>query len=247
MRAALLGRRVGVQHRGRPLALLGSSLSSSASASASASAGDRHVLFEESATVPGLGILTLHRPLARNALSEEMGESIIATCAELNERPPSDIRSLLIVGAGKAFSAGRDLKLSKLHTTAPQRSKYMRLALDSVLAIAGLKMPTVACIHGAAFGWGLEICLACDVRVSFKEATLCLPEASLGKLHYWNPLSSEREISTRLFLTRPIHQAFFQELAGQSYSPALWGPPSPRSLFTQAVALAGRRPASLEL
>ncbi len=64
--------------------------------------------------------------------------------------------------------------------TLEQRERYMKLALDSVLAIGRLPVPTIAAMAGPAFGWGLELALACDLRVATRDATLCLPETSLG-------------------------------------------------------------------
>lgn len=69
---------------------------------------------------------------------------------------------------------------SKLHVTLAQRDRYMKLALDSVLAVGRLPVPTIAAVAGSAFGWGVELALACDLRIAAKDATLCLPETSLG-------------------------------------------------------------------
>ncbi|KAM3577142.1 hypothetical protein VYU27_001059 [Nannochloropsis oceanica] len=128
----------------------------------------------------GVATITLDRPHRLNALSEEMGESLMRLCEYLTEAPADKVRACIVTGGSRAFSTGRDLKASKLHTTLAQRERYMKLALDSVLAVQRLPLPTIAALSGPAFGWGLELALACDLRVSSPSSLLCLPETSLG-------------------------------------------------------------------
>jgi enoyl-CoA hydratase/carnithine racemase len=86
----------------------------------------------------------------------------------------------VITGAGdKAFSTGRDLRASKEHTQS-QADEYMQAAISSVLAVRALPLPTIAAINGHAYGWGLELALACDFRFADEKAILCFPETSLG-------------------------------------------------------------------
>merc|ERR1712217_584803 len=56
----------------------------------------------------------------------------------------------------------------------------MACALDSVLAVKRLKVPTIAAVVGPAFGWGLELAAACDIRFFDADATVCFPETGLG-------------------------------------------------------------------
>lgn len=190
----------------------------------------------------GIATITLDRPHRLNALSEDMGESLMRLCEYLTAAPADKVRACIVTGGPRAFSTGRDLKDSKLHTTLAQREKYMKLALESVLAVHRLvrpmreggdrdrwcavggmstptlshvtlhslrffprpsrafhlpilinrplpyslppsphqPLPTIAALSGPAFGWGLELALACDVRISSPSSLLCLPETSLG-------------------------------------------------------------------
>ncbi len=128
----------------------------------------------------GIATITLDRPHRLNALSEGMAESLLKLCDYLAAAPADKVRVCVLHGGARAFSTGRDLKDSKLHTTLAQRERYMKLALDSVLAVNRLPLPTVAAMSGPAFGWGLELALGCDLRVVAPQATLCLPETSLG-------------------------------------------------------------------
>eukprot|EP00009_Paramoeba_aestuarina_P003973 CAMPEP_0201523522 /NCGR_PEP_ID=MMETSP0161_2-20130828/20193_1 /ASSEMBLY_ACC=CAM_ASM_000251 /TAXON_ID=180227 /ORGANISM="Neoparamoeba aestuarina, Strain SoJaBio B1-5/56/2" /LENGTH=221 /DNA_ID=CAMNT_0047922673 /DNA_START=249 /DNA_END=914 /DNA_ORIENTATION=- len=95
------------------------------------------------------------------------------------QNPPEGLRVLVVTGEGGVFSSGRDLKASLQHTPS-ETEEYMKIAADSVGALRDCKIPTIASIQGAAFGWGLELALACDLRVVKSDATLCFPETSLG-------------------------------------------------------------------
>lgn len=83
----------------------------------------------------GVATITLDRPHRLNALSEDMGESVMRLCEYLTAQPVDKVRACIISGGPRAFSTGRDLKDSKLHTTLAQRERYMKLALESVLAV----------------------------------------------------------------------------------------------------------------
>lgn len=83
----------------------------------------------------GVATITLDRPHRLNALSEDMGESMMRLCEYLTEAPADKVRACIVTGGPRAFSTGRDLKDSKLHTTLVQRERYMKLALDSVMAV----------------------------------------------------------------------------------------------------------------
>jgi hypothetical protein len=86
----------------------------------------------------GVATITLCRPHRLNALSEDMGESLMRLCEYLTEAPADKVRACIVTGGARAFSTGRDLKASKLHTTLAQRERYMKLALESVLAVQRL-------------------------------------------------------------------------------------------------------------
>jgi enoyl-CoA hydratase/carnithine racemase len=77
-----------------------------------------------------------------------------------------------------------NLQLSAEHTTEKAREEYLLSCVNSALAVGKLHVPTIACINGAAFGWGVEVALACDLRVASDAAQLCLPETGLGELKH---------------------------------------------------------------
>jgi enoyl-CoA hydratase/carnithine racemase len=122
--------------------------------------------------------ITLSRPEVRNALSSQLVEELRKSVDFL--AIDKNIRAVIFTGDGdKAFSAGADLKerqgMSEQDTLAFV-TKIQRLFQH----IACLPMPTIAAINGDAFGGGLELALACDMRVMNKSALIGLTEVSLG-------------------------------------------------------------------
>lgn len=121
-------------------------------------------------------LATLDRPTRGNAFSLAMAESLL----ELPKALPESTRVLIFTGSGsKAFCTGRDLAESKTHT-AEQADRYINALIDGILGVRKLPMATIAAINGSSFGAGVELSLACDIRVAAAEATLCFPETSLG-------------------------------------------------------------------
>jgi enoyl-CoA hydratase/carnithine racemase len=126
----------------------------------------------------GTLLLTLNRPERANALSRELVEALEAALTAAAADGSWRVCLLAAVG-DKAFCAGADLKERAAMSEEQVRSFVPRLqALASQLA--GLDRPTIALVQGAALGGGLELALACDLRIAADEATLGLPEVQLG-------------------------------------------------------------------
>jgi enoyl-CoA hydratase/carnithine racemase len=122
--------------------------------------------------------LTLQRPEVMNCLSFPTLRRFRTLLAELRE--DLSIRCILITGAGaKAFCAGADLKERKAmpEERVPLFVKNIRALMDDVEA---MPQPTIAVIGGFAFGGGIELALACDLRVAAEHAVLGLTEVSLA-------------------------------------------------------------------
>ncbi|MHB8418998.1 MAG: enoyl-CoA hydratase/isomerase family protein [Myxococcales bacterium] len=124
----------------------------------------------------GVGRLTLNRPEARNAINLEMAQALRAALEELAAQP--ELRVLILQGAGdKAFAAGADI--GDLHA---RRSREALFSINARLfqAVEDFPLPTIAALRGYALGGGLELALACDIRLAADDAKLGLPEVSLG-------------------------------------------------------------------
>ncbi|MCS7002779.1 MAG: enoyl-CoA hydratase-related protein [Dehalococcoidia bacterium] len=115
-----------------------------------------------------IGWLTLNRPATLNAQNARMVDEICDVVTMLEEERP--IRALIVHGEGRAFSSGADIKEFGGNARGPEHIE--RLASASI--------PVVAAIHGYAYGGGLELALACDIRVASDDALFALPEVSLG-------------------------------------------------------------------
>src|SRR5204862_4348449 len=90
-----------------------------------------------------------------------------------------DVRVVVVTGAGKAFSAGADLK-ERRAMTLEQTWAFLDVLNRLMNAVAAFPRPVIAAINGAAFGGGLELALACDLRIAADTAELGLVETRLG-------------------------------------------------------------------
>jgi enoyl-CoA hydratase/carnithine racemase len=125
----------------------------------------------------GIATLTLNRPDAMNAFSVAMLDAMGRRVADLRFDPA--VRVLIITGAGKAFSAGADLK-ERAGMTPEQVKGFLfniRRLMDD---IEQFPKPVIAAVNGVALGGGLELALASDIRVASQSALLGLTETRLA-------------------------------------------------------------------
>lgn len=124
-----------------------------------------------------VAILTLDRPEALNALSFAV---IAAIGRRLDDVADSDARALIVTGAGpKSFCAGADIKeLRNRDLMAQKRGAEIGQAVFAKLDT--FPIPSIAAINGYAFGGGLELALACTLRIAARTAKMGLPEIKLG-------------------------------------------------------------------
>jgi enoyl-CoA hydratase len=125
-----------------------------------------------------IALITIQRPEALNALNDELVYeiSIAIGLAEADV----DVRALIITGTGRAFIAGADIgNLSNLSDVYMSREASLS-GQELMNSIAALPFPTIAAINGFALGGGLELALACDLRIASSQARLGLPEVGLG-------------------------------------------------------------------
>lgn len=118
--------------------------------------------------------LTLNRPRHANAMTFEMGQELVATLDEL--RDEAAVRVLVLTGAGRHFCAGADLaEFEQLRSLPPEevRDRAERNPLlQAIRALHQIPIPVVARINGDAYGGGVGLALACDLRVMASTARL---------------------------------------------------------------------------
>ncbi|MDQ0884283.1 enoyl-CoA hydratase [Peribacillus sp. V2I11] len=135
-------------------------------------------LVEISTEEKGIALVTLNRPDAANALSTELLHCLAEGLDELKR--DSNLRTVIITGAGeKAFCAGADLK-ERAGMNDDKVKETVKLIGDTITAVENLPVPVIAAINGSAFGGGLELALACDIRIASETAKVGLTETSLG-------------------------------------------------------------------
>ncbi|HEX6383224.1 MAG TPA: enoyl-CoA hydratase/isomerase family protein [Anaerolineae bacterium] len=128
--------------------------------------------------------IVLNRPDKRNAINVELFEQFDAAVVQANRTP--GIRTVLIRGEGKAFSAGIDVSslLGLAERYGPHWQQRMRAITDDfqrvLTRLERLELPTIALLHGYCLGLAMELALACDIRIVAEDTLLGLPEARLG-------------------------------------------------------------------
>jgi len=130
----------------------------------------------------GWAVVRLHNPEKRNALSR----AVLAGLAEAFDTLEADptVRAAVVTGEGKSFAAGADLDEMRSLTPAGARefARYGRETLDRV---ERSRVVTVAAVNGHALGGGLELALACDLRICSEGAKFGQPGLKLGVIPGW--------------------------------------------------------------
>ena len=119
-----------------------------------------------------VGWITLNRPEAGNFIDLDMAHELAGVCQGINEDP--EIYTAVITGAGDVFCSGGDRKSLVL----PEGSLPLKVSPSE--AVAGIECPVIAAINGDALGEGLEIALACEIRIAAETARFGLPQIADG-------------------------------------------------------------------
>jgi enoyl-CoA hydratase len=135
----------------------------------------KNVIFEKDNNI---GIISMNRPQALNALNYETLSDLKTACQTLGD--DTDVGVIIITGVGeKAFVAGADIKEMKDMTPLEARN-FMHFGQSVFNVIDNLPKPTIAAVNGYALGGGCELALACDMILASDKAKFGLPEVTLG-------------------------------------------------------------------
>jgi enoyl-CoA hydratase/carnithine racemase len=122
--------------------------------------------------------VTLNRPDVHNAMNEAMRRDL-TRCFDA-VATDEDVKVVVVTGAGeRAFSAGADIR-EFVEPLVPVRFRDQRRRLDFRQAMDRCAQPIIAAVNGFALGGGLELALACDIRIAAVDATLGLTEINLA-------------------------------------------------------------------
>ena len=137
-----------------------------------------------------LGRLTLNRPERLNAIGATMLQELAEAARWFDTH--RELRVVILSGAGRAFSAGADLKDSPVVPALPRsghswlyRREAGQYGLRAADALEQMRAVTIAQVHGHAVGGGLVLVAACDLRVAAEDAVLFIPEVELGLPLAW--------------------------------------------------------------
>jgi enoyl-CoA hydratase/carnithine racemase len=124
--------------------------------------------------------LVLDDARRKNAMTPELGEALAARVRSLKDE--TDVRAVVLTGAGDAFSAGGDLTmLERLRSVSFAEARaFMMGFYQRYLSIAELAVPVIAAVRGPAIGAGLCVALACDMMIVDEESKLGLNFVRLG-------------------------------------------------------------------
>jgi enoyl-CoA hydratase/carnithine racemase len=126
----------------------------------------------------GVAWITLNRPETINAINDAIREHVPAALKAADADP--DVHVIVVRGAGeRGFCAGADLK-ERPAVENPLDARVLGARTSWIEAFDTVAKPTIAAIHGYCLGGGLEIALACDVRIASADAVFALPETGLG-------------------------------------------------------------------
>jgi enoyl-CoA hydratase len=128
-------------------------------------------------TADFVGVATIDRPERRNALNAELCGQLLA-----HLEAERDLRAIVITGAGnKAFCAGADLIVRTEDASEPGGGDTFRPAFERLLdKIVDYPAPVLAAVNGPAIGAGMQLAVACDVRIAAFGATFSIPAGRLG-------------------------------------------------------------------
>ena len=126
------------------------------------------------------GVLTrtLNRPEALNSFNVEMKESLLAAFKDAAR--DKSVRVVVVTGAGRAFSAGQDLKERQAPGVADLGTELRARYNPIVLAMRKLEKPVIGAINGVAAGAGISVALACDIRIAADNASFIEVFARVG-------------------------------------------------------------------
>jgi len=148
--------------------------------------------------------LILNRADKLNTFDTALTDALAAAIAEIHD--DRSVRAVVVAGEGKAFSAGADIAEFSALPDGKAFGEFLAHLEGTFARLSELPQPTVAAVHGVAYGGGMELALACDFRVAEERARFGLPEIKLGILPgaggtQRTPRLLPRSVALRLILT----------------------------------------------
>ena len=123
--------------------------------------------------------ITLNRPDADNYVNLQMGQEMDDICHQINQ--DNDIYVVIITGTGDIFCGGNELEKSfQSSKKQPRGNEEITKQYNVAFCVARIEKPVIAAINGDALGQGLELALACDIRIASQKAHFGFPNVAMG-------------------------------------------------------------------
>ncbi len=123
--------------------------------------------------------ITINRPDVNNLVNLQMGQEIDDICRQINQ--DNDIYVVIITGAGDVFCGGSELEKSfHFGKKQPRSDAEIAKQYNVAFCVASIEKPVIAAINGDALGQGLELALACDIRIASQKARFGFPNVAMG-------------------------------------------------------------------
>jgi methylglutaconyl-CoA hydratase len=128
----------------------------------------------------GVAVVTMARERVRNAFNEAMIEELDSAFGDLGAEPA--VRAIVLAARGPVFCAGADLEwMARMANFTPEENRRDALSLARMLrTISRCPKPTLARVHGDAYGGGVGLVASCDMAFGAADASFCLSETRLG-------------------------------------------------------------------
>ena len=161
--------------------------------------------------------ITLNRPQKGNALTLPMLDQLESHIASISA--DHSIRAVVVRGSGRFFCTGGDIEAWGSLTPNEMGNIWILRGIEVLEKLASLPQPVIAAINGHAIGGGLELALACDLRLAVSAAKLGTPEVALGMISGWTGV---RRLAETIGIARARHITLLGELftAQQAFD---WG------------------------
>lgn len=131
-----------------------------------------------------IATITLNRPEKLNALNPEMLDTLLTLCNELEHN--TEVRAVILSGEGRrAFCVGADIKAWSSLDPIDMWRQWVRYGHQVFERIEKLRQPIIGVLNGFTFGGGLELALACDIRIAATSAEFAMPEVTIGTVPGW--------------------------------------------------------------
>jgi len=183
-----------------------------------------------------VAFLTIDRPAKLNAVGPDMLRELEDHLAVIDR--DRDVRVAILTGAGdRAFSVGADVHAWSALAPLDMWRSWVRDGHRVLERLVSIRQPTIAAINGFAFGGGLELALATDIRIAAEKATFAMPETTIGTLPGW---LGTRHLSDVIGTAR-AKQMIFSGARIDAATAERWG------MINEIVPFAGLHSRALEL